>query len=791
MSRVLTAPSYLLMISLLVACSLVPASAGTLEVGASKTYATIQAAVNAAVATDEVVVYPGTYNEAVYLLGRGITLRSTNPASATVRGTTIIHGNGGTANGVTFAEGSAAADSLLGLTVTGAYAGVAVGNGLAPTSPPRTGGVQPAGAVAPIIKQCVIQSNIWTGIMVGADIAPVIESNSILSNLGSGISCAGTPGATVRANTIANNTNWGIYCISSAVVLNGNLVNNNGKDGISLSATTGNVWNSTVRNNGAWGVICDNSPGIENSLDLFSNVITDNFGGGIACMNGSAPVIRKCLIRKSQTAVFCSGSSSPQLINDTISWGVEGVWADDSSCWPSLNSCIVWGFSDFGVMGSNNNLTVRYCDVGNCEMNYAYMTDPTGHAGNISVDPLFADSNNGDYHLKSQAGRYVASTKTWVKDDVTSPCLDRGNPAGDFHLEPAPNGGRINMGCYGGTAQASKTPASPVLYWPGTTGYTTDGVAPNTGTPETSFTFKVKYKQAQGAAPSFVRLYVYLPGGGMVPGTPFDMTAGGSTYTSGVIYTKSITLNAHGKYGYFFAAECAGQVVNFPDSVTAQGPIVNNQPALAWAGVAGYMADGVAPDSGVANSVFTFKVKYADADAAAPAWMKLHVWNPDGSEMVGSPFGMVRAAGTPDWTAGWIFVKSLRLNAVGTCKYQFEANDGLALVKLPAATAKDGPVVTAGSPVAPLALAARAVGAGCQVTYTLAAPADVDAVVLNLAGRVVARLAAGTQEAGVQTLAWNGRNLAGSLAPAGTYLVQVTARGADGAQSTAACQVRR
>src|SRR3989338_9838129 len=40
-------------------------SAATLEVGAGRTYSTIQAAVNVSQAGDTVLVYPGTYNESV------------------------------------------------------------------------------------------------------------------------------------------------------------------------------------------------------------------------------------------------------------------------------------------------------------------------------------------------------------------------------------------------------------------------------------------------------------------------------------------------------------------------------------------------------------------------------------------------------------------------------------------------------------------------------------------------------------------------------------------------------
>ena len=49
----------------------------------------------------------------------------------------------------------------------------------------------------------------------------------------------------------------------------------------------------------------------------------------------------------------------------------------------------------------------------------------------------------------------------WVQDEVTSPCIDAGDPASPVSEEPLPNGGRINMGVYGGTAEASKSYQTP------------------------------------------------------------------------------------------------------------------------------------------------------------------------------------------------------------------------------------------------------------------------------------------------------------------------------------------
>ncbi len=82
--------------------------------------------------------------------------------------------------------------------------------------------------------------------------------------------------------------------------------------------------------------------------------------------------------------------------------------------------------------------------------------------GNIDADPCFADPQEGDYHLRSRLGRYVpvdpaefgGQKGLWARDDVTSPCIDAGDPAVNPMNELMPNGGRVNIGAYGDTEQA-------------------------------------------------------------------------------------------------------------------------------------------------------------------------------------------------------------------------------------------------------------------------------------------------------------------------------------------------
>ena len=62
-----------------------------------------------------------------------------------------------------------------------------------------------------------------------------------------------------------------------------------------------------------------------------------------------------------------------------------------------------------------------------------------------------------DYHERSRGGTWNGSG--WTKYTVQSPCIDAGDPADPRGaLEPQFNAkNRINMGAYGGTAQASKS----------------------------------------------------------------------------------------------------------------------------------------------------------------------------------------------------------------------------------------------------------------------------------------------------------------------------------------------
>ncbi len=115
------------------------------------------------------------------------------------------------------------------------------------------------------------------------------------------------------------------------------------------------------------------------------------------------------------------------------------------------------------IMWNNSEPEIEFSPYAKCgfpdkDVAYNILQSDWWFAENtLVVDPCFVDAEGGDLHLMSQGGRWDADEGRWVKDERTSPCVDAGDPMWSIGAEPFPNGGRVNMGAYGGTAQASKS----------------------------------------------------------------------------------------------------------------------------------------------------------------------------------------------------------------------------------------------------------------------------------------------------------------------------------------------
>ncbi len=121
------------------------------------------------------------------------------------------------------------------------------------------------------------------------------------------------------------------------------------------------------------------------------------------------------------------------LVGNSASGPGDGINVDYDGTL-ALRNCIVWGNSTENVRLGSGTLTINYSDVEGGWPDWSTI-------GNIDADPMFVDAAGGDYHL-----------------GPISPCIDAGDPVSDYSNEPLPNGGRINMGAYGNTAEATCTP---------------------------------------------------------------------------------------------------------------------------------------------------------------------------------------------------------------------------------------------------------------------------------------------------------------------------------------------
>ena len=210
---------------------------------------------------------------------------------------------------------------------------------------------------------------------------------------------------------------------------------------------------------------------------LISDNISMGGNGGILCSYWSATTLTNCTISRNSCeriggGVGCGHSAEAMMTNCTITENTAGrhsggVTSYDKS-YITLKNCIIVGNTapsgpeiglDYSYYHTPTSMNVSYCNIegGLSGAHIGQGTTLNWEDGNIDADPLFADAENGDYHLKSETGRWNPVSESWVIDDVTSPCIDAGDPDSSVGLEPFPNGDRVNMGAYGGTTEASMT----------------------------------------------------------------------------------------------------------------------------------------------------------------------------------------------------------------------------------------------------------------------------------------------------------------------------------------------
>ena len=406
---------------------------------------------------------------------------------------------------------------------------------------------------------------------------------------------------------------------------------------------------------------------------------------------------------------------------------------------------------------------------------------------NGKIDIFVKDMTLGTITIAS-----MDTTGAQTSHDCQKPCLsDDGRFVGFESIDPDLLEGKD----FGGgqkvyIAKNPSLPSTPILWWAGTSGYEQDGVKPDIGEPTTPFTFRVKYYDSDGDNPTMVRLRVQK----LQPDQTWELTKSVNLTrfkgkpATGAIYTGTTTL-PNAVYRHKFQAADADGTATGIATDWSQGPQITGTPFLAWSQNTGYGTDGVNPDAGAVGGDFTFKVVYSDSRGNIPRRARLIIRK---DNVPWAKLNMTPRTG--EYCHGMTYRKVVTLGSDGAYKYRFEFSDtsGLATGE-PTAWKRMAPLTSgtlSNAQVTALSAVPTRAG-GAELRFTLLSAADVQARVLNLAGRPVATICHSRPcEAGATTLVWSGASREGPGVPSGTYLVEVTANTEEGGSARRIAPVR-
>jgi hypothetical protein len=178
----------------------------------------------------------------------------------------------------------------------------------------------------------------------------------------------------------------------------------------------------------------------------------------------------------------------------------------------------------------------------------------------------------------------------------------------------------VDNGTYGGVYFNSAINTDSTLEWAGGSGFSSDGVNPDSATGGSDFKFQVKYTNTQKTEPDTYQVWVDENDDGVYePDEKYNMTppTGSPDYSLGIIYTLTLPLrycpstdHIHSYRFYFMTNNnIALGSPAIDHSLTVTCP-TTSLPVLRWAGMTGYTSDGVEPDAADLHTPREFRVKF-------------------------------------------------------------------------------------------------------------------------------------------------------------------------------------
>lgn len=308
-------------------------------------------------------------------------------------------------------------------------------------------GIYNNGANCKILDCTIIENSGYPAIYLAAG---TIERCTFLSNARGGLNLTGgTVRDSIFDGNTAGSTQGGGLAISGGVLTNCIIRNNKARSGSGVHMSGGLITGCSITNNTPPAWACYEGAGVwMNNGTIQNTLITDNrladygtWGAGVHMEGGR---LLSCTIANND----CGGPH--QSNGDGLGMVGGGIHYEGGS----ISNCIIYG-NTTDRAGDDDNLNgVGVIDA--CW--YSCSTGLVNTAqSNITANPLFV--GNGDYHLQSEDGHWTATG--WMNDGAQSPCIDAGPPDWPFDNEIDDEMGSVNMGAYGNTAQASRSPQPP------------------------------------------------------------------------------------------------------------------------------------------------------------------------------------------------------------------------------------------------------------------------------------------------------------------------------------------
>jgi cytoskeletal protein RodZ len=239
---------------------------------------------------------------------------------------------------------------------------------------------------------------------------------------------------------------------------------------------------------------------------------------------------------------------------------------------------------------------------------------------------------------------------------------------------------------------------APLLQFIGSGAFANKGVDPSQAVTNSTFTYRVTYKDPEGDKPKDSKVYLRIDIDQNKVIDPADlkitMTEANlqdQNYAGAKEYTSQYKFTAAGSYGYRFeASDAFNNTAGGPASAdylpgpTVTEPVPNRAPTLTFLGELNYENIGVNPISAVKGTKFTFRVKYIDLDNDAPGNMTLTIG--------GQKYPMSAMDATTNYAAGKGFTVDVPLSKAQTYTYTFDVKN--AIGQTASLGPVNGPVVT-------------------------------------------------------------------------------------------------